>query len=278
MAYNGEEFKRHRSQMNTAAGTGESGVRFPSGTTLAVIGLCAGMMLAGTAAADGRPAGKDLQIQTTTSELLGEEQAARFRKILYPDKTISWEVYLPGNDSIDLPGVLVYISPTRSGQIDPRWREVMDQQNLIYISANGSGNRKYTNRRMVLATLAVQALAKQFSFDPGKVNVAGFSGGGRVASLVASQYPQAFTGAIYICGVDFWKNDRTPHVDRLLQNRFVFLTGTADFNLMETRRVHQRYLDAGAQYSRLQVVKGMSHELPDAKALTEALQYLLEEE
>jgi len=104
--------------------------------------------------------------------------------------------------------------------------------------------------------------------------VTGFSGGGRVASVLATQYPEVFGGAIYICGVDYWKDEQTPSVERLLQNRFVFLTGSKDFNRDETRNVYRRYLKAGAQNSMLMVLPGMSHEHPDAKAMTEALQFL----
>ena len=247
-------------------------------TIAAVLCLFWGLVSPAIAFSENQAAGGDQQITTTTSELLGEEQAHQYRKILSPDKTISWEVYLPRNDSNELPGVLVYISPRASGEIDPRWREVMDQQNLIYIGANESGNRKYTNRRMVLATLAVKALAQQYSFDTAKINVSGFSGGGRVASLVASQYPEVFTGALYICGVNFWKKSQTPRVERVIQNRFVFLTGTQDFNLRETRNIHQRYLEAGAQNSKLMVVQGMAHVHPDADSLTEALEYLLDKD
>jgi len=230
-----------------------------------------------TASSDEAPTGNDLKIETTPEQLLGAEQAAHYAKILDPDSSISWEVHLPANDGGEPPGVLVYISPTNSGELDPRWREVIDRHKLIYIAANDSGNRKYTNRRMVLATLAVQALAQQYHFRADKVVVAGFSGGGRVASLVASQYPQAFSGALYICGVNFWKKSQTPDVARVIQNRFVFLTGSRDFNLRETRQVYRRYLEAGAQHSKLIEVTGMAHELPDAAGLDEALQYLLSE-
>jgi len=125
-----------------------------------------------------------------------------------------------------------------------------------------------------MANLAVQALAKDHVFDPGRIFVSGFSGGGKVASLVATQYPEVFTGALYICGVYFWKEDQTPNVERVLGNRFVFLSGSKDFNRMQTRRVQQRYIAAGAGHTRLIIVPGMAHRLPDAAHLTEALRFL----
>ena len=260
--------------MNTDTSTDVLQTQFRTGILLAITCLCCSLSLPGKLLAEDQPAGIDLQIQTTLSQLLGEQPASRYQNILDPDKPISWEVYLPDNDSAELPGVMVYISPMGSGQIDSRWREVMDGQNLIYIAANDSGNKVLTIRRVVLATMAVKALGKQFAFDADNIIVAGFSGGGRVASLVASQYPEACTGALYICGVDFWEKKRTPNVARLIQNSFVFLTGSKDFNRMETRKVHKRYTEAGAQKTRLMVIPGMSHEHPDAAVLTEALQFL----
>jgi len=241
---------------------------------LLIIGLCCGLWSETVGSAEDEPAYESLQIQLTLNQLLGEQQAARYGKILKPGDMNSWVVHLPRNSSADIPGVMVYVSPMKTGRIDPRWREVMNEQNLIYIAANDSGNKTPTNRRMVLAVMAVKALALEHSFDTERIYVSGFSGGGRVASILASQYPAVFTGALYICGVDFWKKDKTPAIDRLLQNRFVFLTGSRDFNRDETRKIYRKYLKAGAQQSKLMVIPGLAHAHPDAAALTEALQFL----
>lgn len=177
----------------------------------AIVYPCFGVMLYGTAIASNSTTDNDVHIETTANELLGEEKAAHFKKMLKPDETISWEVYLPNNDTEEVPGVFVYVSPMKTGRI-------------------------------------------------------------------ATQYPDVFTGALYICGVDFWKKDKTPDVDRLLQNRFVFLTGTSDFNRRETRQIQKRYIKAGAQHTKLIIVPGMAHKHPDATYLTEALQFLLDKD
>ena len=249
-------------------------VRILPPTIRAILVIFPALMLAGGAIAETGLKTHDLQIQTTPSQLLGEQQAARYKKILEPDEPISYEVYLPDNDSTEKPGVFVYVSPMKTGRIDSRWREVMDQQNLIYIAANKSGNKILTIRRMVMATLALRALGQDHEFDTDHISISGFSGGGRIASRLATQYPEVFTGALYICGVDFWKKDQTPRVDRLIQNRFVFLTGTRDFNRTETRQIRKRYIKAGVQHTKLIEVPGMGHKHPDATYLTEALQFL----
>ena len=244
------------------------------GVLPALIFICCVLLLPGKTIGQNEPASNSFQIQKSLNQLLGEQDASLYKKVISPEKLISWEVYIPNNGSLQLPGVFVYISPNNSGRIDASWRSVMDQQNLIYIAANDSGNRIPVNRRMTLATMAILALATDQTFDRNRIIAAGFSGGGRVASVLASQYPETFSGFLYICGVDFWKKNQSPKVDRLIQNRFVFLTGSGDFNRSETSRIYRRYIKAGAKHSKLMVIPGMSHELPDAKALTEALDYL----
>jgi pimeloyl-ACP methyl ester carboxylesterase len=73
------------------------------------------------------------------------------------------------------------------------------------------------------------------------VYVSGFSGGGRVASMVAPEYPQVFKGAIFICGVNDWGNRKPADLETVQSNRYVFLTGRKDFNRSETRSVHRSY-------------------------------------
>jgi len=261
-------------QPSSQAQIRDASTRFHRGALRLLLSMFTGGLLAATATADSRGAGIDLTIGTTPVELLGAQQAAVYEKILAPEKPVSWQVYLPTGNAASAPGVLVYVSPMDTGEIDPRWREVMDRQNLIYISANGMGNEIPTIRRMIMANLAVRALAKEHVFDPGRIYVSGFSGGGKVASLLATQYPEVFAGAIYICGVYFWKDEQTPNVERVLRNRFVFLSGSKDFNRMQTRRVRQRYIEAGAGHTRLIIVPGMAHRLPDAGHLSEALAFL----
>jgi predicted esterase len=235
--------------------------------------FCGWFMPTGVIALD-QPAGTPFEIKLTLNQLLGEAEASRYKDILSPDKSITWDVYLPDNTSSEPPGVFVYVSPRNLGKIETSWRAVMDQYNLIWIGANNSGNRMPVNRRMLYAIMALKALDRDYVIDSKRITVSGFSGGGRVASSLASQFPEVFTGAIYICGVDFWSEKLEVRIDRLVQNRFVFLTGSRDFNLVETKGVFHRYLNAGALHSELMVIPGMAHELPDAANLSEALDFI----
>lgn len=248
--------------------------RFIPKMLVAALLLCAQYFSPERAFGGEHPKGTPFEMEATLNELLGEQEAARYREILAPGKTISWWVYLPDIDVTKPPGVFVYVSPRNRGQMDNRWRAAMDRHNLIYIGANHSGNRIPVNRRMVYALMALKALGKHYLVDSTRISISGFSGGGRVASMLASQYPEVFTGAVYICGVNFWGEELKPRIEQLVKNRFVFLTGSRDFNRDETQNVYRQYLKAGAQYSKLMIIPGMTHELADAEAMSEALDFL----
>jgi predicted esterase len=219
-------------------------------------------------------AGRNFEIKSSLVDLYGAEQAERYRDILDPDDVITWQVYRPANDGGEPPGVLVYVSPSRTGDMDGRWAKVLDYYNLAFIAADRSGNRQPVTRRMVLATSAIQAVSEQFEINEQRIYVSGFSGGGRVASFLSRQYPAVFSGAIFICGVDFWNEDVIRDMNRVLNNRYVFVSGTRDFNLTETRIVYRKYLQAGAKNSLLEIENGMAHSLPNANTLKTALEFL----
>ena len=246
----------------------KSGSRFRLGCCILLV------VLTSTSACWAQEASQKFQITSSLTELYGAEKAERFRAILDPEATIKWQVYRPAHNGDKPPGVLVYVSPTRSGAMDGRWAGVLDEYNLVYIAADHSGNRMPVTHRMVLATSAPMAVKQLFVIDEERIFISGFSGGGRVASFISNQYPTVFSGAVFICGVNFWNEDVISDLDRILNNRYVFVTGTRDFNLNETRIVYRKYLQAGAENSLLEIENGMGHALPSARTLATALDFL----
>jgi len=246
-------------------------MRIPVKNLVLALGL---LLPAAATLADGARVG-EFTVSATLLELLGEESASRFEGVVEPDEAIEWEIYVPESyDPAEPAGLMVYISPMDSGGIPGSWKEVMDAGNLIWIGAIRSGNERRVARRVTYAMVAPAVIARDYKVDSARVYVSGFSGGGRVASMVAPEYPQVFKGAIFICGVNFWGSRKPAQLDAVKSNRYVFLTGKKDFNRGETRSAHRSYRRAGVENVLLMDISGMDHSLPSALKFGEAIMFL----
>ena len=217
----------------------------------------------------------DYSAITSVAELTDPATLESLAEVVAADATVEWEIYVPENYSSTKPaGIMVNISPLRSGSIPKRWKPVMDRHNLIWIGANRAGNPVMTMRRMLFAALAPVQIQNHYSVNTDRIFVSGLSGGGRVSSLVAIEFARQFKGAIYICGVNPPRQEQPVLLDQVRENRFVFLTGSKDFNKDETKRVFARYKKLGVEHIQLMVVPHMSHRNPDADDFEEAIRFL----
>lgn len=215
------------------------------------------------------------KISSPIAELTDAQTRLTLQKVVSADSEIEWEIYVPQNYSATEPaGIMVYISPTNSGRIPRRWKALMDRHNLIWIGANRSGNQVMTMRRMLFSALAPEYIKKHYAVNHDRIYVSGFSGGGRVSSLTAIEFAGQFKGAIFICGVNPPREEHPVLLDQIRQNRFVFLTGSKDFNEAETRQVYKTYRELGVHNSKLMVVPHMTHRNPDADEFAEAIRFL----
>lgn len=215
------------------------------------------------------------QETTTVVEVAGQEWSANFSSYVDADQEITWSIVVPENYDPDVPaGVLVYISPGNSGRLPRDWGSVLAGNNLIWVSANKSGNRIDTRKRIAYSLLGPTFIATKYNVDSSRIYVAGLSGGGRVASIVAPAYPGIFAGAIYICGVNSLPDQLTGNLSTMKSSRFVFLTGENDFNRTETRNNYNKYLQAGLQDSHYLEFSRMGHENPDGDGLASAIAFL----
>lgn len=237
--------------------------------------LVAILFAAATAPTSADPLRGEVSLSATAHELLGDDSAGLLGTALDPEEVAEWELYVSENYDPGLPaGLLVFISPTDSGRMPRRYQSVLDEKNLIWIGANHSGNQVRVARRVSLALLATAVADRNYRIDASRVYVSGFSGGGRTASAVAPEYAQIFTGAIYICGVNFWDGRKPKRLDQVKDNRYVFLTGKKDFNRAETRSVHRAYRRADVDNVLLLEVPGMDHRMPPADDLGAAITFL----
>ncbi len=217
----------------------------------------------------------EFTISSTVLEIMGETDAPSFASKISITDPIEWEVYVPQNyDPGKASGILVFINSRNSGKIEEEWKVVMENTNLIYIGANDSGNDIAIAQRVAYAIIAPRFINNSYYIDPDRIYVSGFSGGSRVASMVATEYNNLFKGAIYNSGVNYWGEDAQPSYDEMKNNYYVFMTGTEDFNLEDTKQVYDAYQNIGVKNSKLIIVPDMAHKRPDAGHLEDALNYI----
>lgn len=214
-------------------------------------------------------------IKSTSSALLGEETAASYSSFLGTVEEIEWELHVPKNyNPKSPPGVIVYVSPQNRINIPSGWTNVTEENNLIWIAARMSGNNINVSKRISFAVMALSLIQLDYQIDPTRIYITGFSGGGRIASIVATEYPNIFKGAIYNSGVNFWQQSDPELLELIKSHRYVFVTGSDDFNLKDTRQVYAKYKKAGAKNIELNVIRGMGHENPKRRRFARAIEFL----
>ena len=212
---------------------------------------------------------------TATLEQLLGEASAEVQSVIARDEQIDWEVYVPKNYNPDLPaGVMVFVSPSNKGDLPAGWAGVMEDHNLIWVSANKSGNDVPVVNRMLKAIYGLEAVRQLYSIDDSRIYVAGFSGGGKVASRIANNFATTFAGGIFICGSHTWGETKSENVEAIKSNRYVFLTGEFDQALEPTKRAYRSYRAVDVPNIKLVVVRGMGHSNPPGHELKKAIQFL----
>ncbi len=127
---------------------------------------------------------------------------------------------------------------------------------------------------MAYALIAPAVINKTYQIDNQRVYLTGFSGGGRVASMMAAEYPEIFKGGIFNCGAEYWGSEEPDRLDLIRNNRYVFLTGTFDQALEPTKRAFRNFQSAGVEHSKLMVIRNMSHSNPKRLDFKKAIEYL----
>lgn len=162
-------------------------------------------------------------------------------------------VHVPDDYRRDTPyGLLVWISPTDfGGTVRPDFRALLGERRWIWIGAHRSGNERALLDRHALALVAATEAPKSWTIDPGRIVVAGYSGGGRTASQLALLWPELFRGGLFVMGCNWYRNVPVPGepgriwtasyaepskeaLARARRQPLVFLTGERDFNRAQT--------------------------------------------
>lgn len=209
-------------------------------------------------------------------------------------------------------GLFVWISPGHDAYIPKDWEPVFAQHQLIFVAPYQSGNNRELMDRFRLALDAVCSLSRQYGVDRKRIIVGGFSGGGRIASMLGAGYPDLFTGAFCVCGVNFYQDvsftsedsgfgaipggslgpgqvrpspmvrfpasfrPPQPMQDLAKRNlRLYLLTGSTDQNRLNTKALYEAgFKRIGYRHVDYREIPGFGHAIPNATELEKALKFL----
>ena len=183
--------------------------------------------------------------------------------------------------------MFVWVSPGDRPTVPEDWQQVLEQHRLLFVGAYNSGNPRHLLDRFRLALDATFNVQQAMKIDRRRIYVSGFSGGGRVASMLGVACPDIFAGAIPICGVDFYMPVPAgpgqffpasyvpqPHQVHLAKtnSHFVLITGETDGNRLNTDCVYREgFRKNGFAHVNYMEVPGMGHAIPAGTWLDKAL-------
>ena len=185
-------------------------------------------------------------------------------------------------------GVLIWVEAAPESDLKRPMDSTADALRLIIVGARRTGNEVLVAERFQFALDGVQSVMEQFFCDQSRVYISGISGGGRIASQLWACFPDVFTGAVPVVGLDGYEpvpagggKIHAPHFAKpgpaimklLKHSRLAVITGEQDFNYTEIQGFIRSYTRDGLPV-RLVDVKGMGHEFPDAAKFEETMRWV----
>jgi tetratricopeptide (TPR) repeat protein len=191
----------------------------------------------------------------------------------------SFHLYVP---AVEAPrdgwGLIVWIAPIDWGGFQREGlAEVLDRHRLVWVGANRSGNARPVRDRWRLALDAAAGAMELLAVDPRRVYVAGYSGGGRIASHLGPAFPEPFRGTLCWFGADHfhpvpvpdrpgssWPPSVSEPPAEILDtarrdSRFLLVSGERDFNRAQTVAIAEHLREDGFQHVELIVIPDADH-------------------
>ncbi len=213
---------------------------------------------------------------TTPLELMGEDGARALADVFEPDQKLKWQLYVPHSYDPSKPaGVLVFITPKPNwGGSRRSYNDLLEEKNLIWAGILDAGQKRPLNERVLRAILTPPLLAKDYSLDPSRIYMGGFSDGAHVAAMVSTGKPDVFKGGLFVGGAVSWNKKVPPRIDLIRQNRYVFIAGSNDLALNTVRMTAKDYKKDGITHTKLIVMPNQRQEMPGPKYLEQAVEFL----
>ena len=184
------------------------------------------------------------------------------------DSTISFALYLPQGYSIrnNWPVIFIFDAQARGKLPLELYKDLAQKYGYILIGSNNSKNRvDWSVNKEEIRKLIDDAFGR-FAIDKQRVYTMGFSGGARVACLVAVDL--AKIQGVIGCAAGF------PQLEKPIENPFNYIgfSGDADFNRVEMIRLDESLVSSGMPYF-MRFYQG-KHDWPPAAIMNEGFLWL----
>ena len=168
------------------------------------------------------------------------------------------------------------------------FEKALDELYLICVGAENSENGREPTERFQLAFDGMATVMRRYHVDPRRIYVTGFSGGGRMASMMHGAFADIVSGSVPIGGANAYKHVpqgtgkywpagyRKPSGEifsLFRRQRMVCVTGPKDFNYENVQGV-VRTLKRDGVNAEVFDIPGLRHELPDEDGFLEAMSWV----
>ena len=185
------------------------------------------------------------------------------------DTTLSYALYLPKSYDVKKENTIVFIFDAHGRGSLPleKYQTLAEKYNLVLAASNDSKNGQSGQVRNRIITAFMGDVERKIHVNKNKMYTAGFSGGARIATLVAL-YNSTVAGVIE-CAAGF------PQVQNPVNKSFTWIgvVGNRDFNFLELKNLYQQ-LENNRWNSHLLVFDG-KHDWPPAKVMDASLALML---
>jgi predicted esterase len=178
-------------------------------------------------------------------------------------------------------GVLAFINAGDQMGLPPGWNGVLAHHKLLYIAPQNVGNTRDVSIRIGSTLAAISKMMESYNVDPKRVYVTGFSGGAKVACVIAYHHPELVRGVLPICGFvhpklrpEFGPSDSSLMQKAKAEVGFALITGPNDPNHANMLSAYKKILEPEEYLAKFFDVPGMGHQIASAPTIGAAITWL----
>jgi dienelactone hydrolase len=190
----------------------------------------------------------------------------------YNDSTQSYALYLPSTYTPGKPWPIIYaFDPLARGTVPVKlYKDLAEKYGYIVAASNNS-----RNFAMDAATKGINAMWQdthlRLALDERRIYTTGFSGGARVAGMVAMSCPQCKIAGVMAYGAGYPMSQKPSPTDKNPALYFLAV-GDQDFNWEEITTLRREREDLGQPYR--EVVFPGPHQWPPPPVIAEAVRWI----